>query len=132
MQRGLGGATIEPAPQSRDRELTLGPFMLTFIGCGLFALCGLCFVLGYAVGHQKAEPVATASLPAPGTPVVAQPANSQGKPSAGQSGAQGQPAAEPPDPTADTDSAAAPDSSSPTSAPAVANPAEPAHTVLAN
>ena len=56
MQRGFGGTTFEPVqPQRQDRELTLGPFMLTMIGCGLFALCGLCFVFGYAVGHRYAE-----------------------------------------------------------------------------
>jgi DedD protein len=130
MQRGLGGAAIEPVPVSRDRELTLGPFVLTFIGCGLFALCGLCFVFGYAVGHSNGELATTASLPVPGSPAVTQAANPPSKPSAGQSGAQGQQAVEPTDPTAaaDADSAPAPDSATPASA----NPAESAHTVLAS
>jgi cell division septation protein DedD len=87
MQRGLGGAAFEPVPQSRDRELTLGPVRLTLIGFGLFGLCALCFVFGYAVGNRSAEP---ASLPNAGTPVIAQSANSPSKPSAGLTGVQPQ------------------------------------------
>lgn len=135
MQRGLGGAAFEPVPASRDRELTLGPFMLTFIGCVLFALCGLSFMFGYAAGHRNAETGGASSLPAAGTPAIAQPAaNLQSKPSAGQSGAQAQQAAAPTEPGAssDADSATTPDRSSQAAAPAVANPADPAHTVLAS
>ena len=134
MQRGLGGAAFEPVPASRDRELTLGPVMLTFIGCGLFALCGLCFMFGYAVGHRNPEPASASSLPPAGTPAVSQPsANLPSKPSAGQSGAPAQPV-EPTEPAAssDADSATTSDASSQTATPAVANPAEPAHTVLAS
>lgn len=97
MQRGLGGAAFEPVPQSRDRELTLGPFMLTLLGCGLFGLLALSFVFGYAVGNRSGEPASTASLPAAGTPVTAPPANPQSKPSAGLSGVQ------PPQPSASSD-----------------------------
>ena len=86
MQRGLGGTVFEPVAQSRDRELTLGPFMLTFLGCGLFALCGLCFVFGYAVGHRNAESAPAVSLPGTGAPAVMQPATP--KPAAGQNGSQ--------------------------------------------
>ncbi len=133
MQRGLGGAAFEPVPASRDRELTLGPFLLTFIGCGLFALCGLCFVFGYAVGHRNAESASEASLPAPGTPVSASPANPQSKPSAGQSGTPAQPPIEPADSNAAANNdAGAADPSSQAATPAVANPADPAHTVLAS
>ncbi len=84
MQRGLGGTAFEPVPQSRDRELTLGPFMLTFIGCGLFALCGLCFVFGYAVGHRNAESAPVVSLPVAGGPAATPSATP--KPAAGQNG----------------------------------------------
>jgi cell division septation protein DedD len=58
---------------SRDTELTLGGGLLLLIGCGLILLCGVCFGIGYAVGHQgaaspvaKAEPAAQPSLQ-PGT-----------------------------------------------------------------
>src|SRR5580700_2380624 len=106
MQRGLGGTVFEPTqePQAgRDRELTLGPAMLLGLACGLLALCGLCFVFGYKVGHRRAESASAVALPAPGTPATAAPSASpqsrqsspssqtpQSKPSAGQSGAQPQ------------------------------------------
>jgi len=106
----MGGATFEPVPESRDRELTLGPFMLTFIGCGLFVLCGLCFVFGYAIGRQNAEPASANSLPPSGVS-AAQPANPATKPSAGQSGVQ-------PPPVESADTAADADANSATSAPA--------------
>src|SRR5579859_5065837 len=110
MQRGLGGTVFEPVqqPERRDRELTLGPFMLTLIGCALFALCGMCFVFGYSVGRRNPESSTTISVPPAVTPAVNQPANSQSKPSAGQSGSQPQGSADSSDPTAATatDSAA--------------------------
>jgi len=110
MQRGFGGTAFEPVPQSRDRELTLGPFMLTFLGCGLFALCGLCFVFGYAVGHRNAESAPAVSLPGQGAPAASQPATP--KPAAGQNGSQ--PASAEPSDSVE----AAPDAA--TSAPAAA------------
>jgi DedD protein len=96
MQRGLGGTAFEPVQQSRDRELTLGPFMLTFLGCGLFALCGLCFVFGYAVGHRNAESAPVVSVPGAGGPAATQSATP--KPAAGQNGSQAA-SAEPSDST---------------------------------
>lgn len=89
MQRGLGGTVFEPVqpPERVDREFTLGPFTLTLIGCGLFGLCGLCFVFGYAVGHRNAESSTTISMP-PSVPSIVQPVNAQAKPAAGQSGTQ--------------------------------------------
>ncbi len=90
MQRGVGGTVFEPAQPSErvDRELTLGPFMLTLIGCGLFGLCGLCFVFGYAVGHRNAESSTAISVPPVAPPSILQPVSAQSKPAAGQSGAQ--------------------------------------------
>src|SRR5581483_1956293 len=90
MQRGVGGTVFEPAQSSErvDRELTLGPFMLTLIGCGLFGLCGLCFVFGYAVGHRNAESSTAISVPPVAPPSILQPVSAQSKPAAGQSGAQ--------------------------------------------
>lgn len=52
-RRGSGGAVFEPAEEKRDRELTLGPGTLAILGIGLLALCGVCFVFGYVVGHRS-------------------------------------------------------------------------------
>lgn len=54
---------LEPARQSRDTELTLGSISLLAILCGLVLLCGLCFGLGYSVGHRSSGPAAVASAP---------------------------------------------------------------------
>ena len=71
MQRGYGGTTFRTGAAERsDREFTLGPFMLTLLGCGLFALCGLCFVFGYSVGHRNAETSSTISVPPPAAPAI--------------------------------------------------------------
>jgi DedD protein len=91
MQRGIGGTVFEPVEMRQDKEVTLGPAMLVVLACGLFALCGLCFAFGYAVGHRSPEEsVISASLPAAGTPLIAQ-AASGAKPSAGQSSTQPKP-----------------------------------------
>jgi len=104
MQRGTGGTVFEPVqPERRDREVTLGPFTLTLIGCGLFALCGFCFVFGYAVGRRNPESSAAISVPPPATPALAPSASAQSKPPAGQG--ESQPEALPAS-TASTDSAA--------------------------
>ncbi len=69
----------EPLQVRRDAELTLGSGALLAISFGLVALCGLCFGLGYAVGHRGStasppaspaaatgdQPVASASLTKP-------------------------------------------------------------------
>src|SRR3954451_18538305 len=92
MQRGSGGTIFEPVqpPGRRGREVTLGPFMLTILGCFLFALCGLCFVFGYAVGHSNAESSTAISVPPHAPVIMAQLGNSQPKRSAGQGGTQPQ------------------------------------------
>jgi DedD protein len=84
MQRGLGGGTVfEPVqePVQRDREITLGPATLAAIGVALFALCAVCFLFGYSVGHHAAESGSAGPLPATDTPQAAQ-ASLQSKPSA--------------------------------------------------
>ncbi|MDE3200205.1 MAG: SPOR domain-containing protein [Acidobacteriota bacterium] len=52
---------------SGDKELTLGPMLLTALGVGLLALCGVCFVAGYAVGRRapvvEVKPTPEASVP---------------------------------------------------------------------
>lgn len=56
----------EPTRHRRDKELTLGSGTLLGIFFGLVLLCGLCFGMGYAVGHSTSGPTAiTAPQPAP-------------------------------------------------------------------
>ena len=57
---------VGPAQAKRDTELTLGAGMLLAIFFGLVLLCGLCFGLGYAVGHRGSQPLAAAAQPAAG------------------------------------------------------------------
>lgn len=57
---------LERSRNRRDTELTLGSGMLLAIFVGLVLLCGLCFGMGYAVGHRDSGPPAiTAPQPAP-------------------------------------------------------------------
>ncbi|MGB6722854.1 MAG: hypothetical protein WBE72_18805, partial [Terracidiphilus sp.] len=58
----------EPAKARRDTELTLGSGTLLAIFFGLLLLCGLCFGLGYAVGHRGPQAPTAAELPAAGAP----------------------------------------------------------------
>ena len=52
--------------QKQDTELTLGSATLLAIFFGLVLLCGLCFGMGYAVGHRNSVPSAiTTPQPAP-------------------------------------------------------------------
>ena len=55
---------LERAKPRRDTELTLGSGAQLGLSLGLVLLCGLCFGLGYKVGHQNAPVSSTASLPA--------------------------------------------------------------------
>lgn len=51
---------------TKDTELTLGSGTLLAIFFGLVLLCGLCFGMGYAVGHRNSGPTAiTTPQPAP-------------------------------------------------------------------
>jgi cell division septation protein DedD len=70
--------------EARDKELTLGPAALIAMALGLVALCVVCFVWGYSVGHRA--PVETAASPAaPTGPSAAQLLANQPKPAANQS-----------------------------------------------
>jgi len=69
---------LEPVRPRQDTEFTLGSGTLLAIFFGLVLLCGLCFGLGYALGHRGAQPVAEV---APGTPQPPAP-ESVAKPSA--------------------------------------------------
>ena len=110
MHRGFGGTAFEPIEERRDKELTLGPVMLAALACALLVLCGVCFAIGYALGHRgqldtvAAAPVADAQAPQVGT--------SQAKPAAGQNGYQPAPAT-----TAEAQSAAESDGGAGQSAP---------------
>jgi cell division septation protein DedD len=70
---------LDPVQARRDTELTLGSGTLLAAFFGLVLLCGLCFGLGYAVGHRSAENSVQESTSAiPALPV----AGSIAKPSA--------------------------------------------------
>lgn len=132
--------------RGRDTELTLGTGALLGIVFGLLLLCGLCFVLGYAVGHRGAAPGSTTatqsgaptatpdqeplqgngSLPKPSAdaqaPLPQGPPESDGTvPPANDGGAN--PATTQPGPAADVPTT--PPVKSPASAPATPAPAQP-------
>ena len=57
---------LEPEQPRRDTELTLGTGALLGLVSALLLVCGLCFALGYAVGHHGSASSATsAPTPAP-------------------------------------------------------------------
>ncbi len=77
----------EEVELSRDTEVTLSPGALLGIFFGLVLICGLCFGLGYWVGHRNSGPAQTAAAqPASQTPAPdAEPLQASGsvpKPSA--------------------------------------------------
>lgn len=82
MRRGLGGTAFEPVETPRDRELTLGPMTLGILGIGLLALCSVCFIFGYAVGHRSTPMLV--SNPASTGPSAAQILANQPKPAASE------------------------------------------------
>ena len=55
---------LKSAKPRRDTEFTLGSGTLLVLFVGLILLCGLCFGLGYKVGHHSAPEPSAASLPA--------------------------------------------------------------------
>ena len=76
---------IEPFERRRDTELTLGPAMLLVIFFGLALVCGLCFGLGYAVGHHGSQESSAGSLQTSASAQTApQPDVARPKPSATQ------------------------------------------------
>ncbi|MGC1462668.1 MAG: SPOR domain-containing protein [Terracidiphilus sp.] len=75
-------ANEEPKLRS-DTELTLGAGTLLLIFFGLALVCGLCFGLGYTVGHRGGQSTTAAGQqPAAGSPTSAQGSASPLKPSA--------------------------------------------------
>lgn len=132
MHRGIGGTAFEPAETRRDREVTLGPTILVLLGLGLFTLCGVCFVFGYAVGQHVSPPPATAKVQgAAATSASGQNVSAQSKPSASQSSFQPKPAVDTQpatsasdDPPAQTPNAGQPAQSAPSPTPSTQNPAQ--------
>jgi cell division septation protein DedD len=86
----------ELAPAGNDTEVTLGIGALLAIGCGLFLVCGVCFGLGYAMGHRSSpDQSAALALPAQDTKTPVMPVGGGSKPGAsGQLPAQVQPVAD--------------------------------------
>lgn len=72
----------EPARQRRDPELTLSWGMLLAIFFGLVLICGLCFGLGYTVGHRSPQQPVAVVQPADNAPPTQQASASAAKPSA--------------------------------------------------
>lgn len=60
MIRDFSRDELEPASQGNDTELTLGGGTLLGLAAGLLLLCGVCFALGYAVGHRHGTDGGTA------------------------------------------------------------------------
>jgi cell division septation protein DedD len=89
---------LEPAPVKRDTELTLGSATLLAIFFGLVLLCGLCFGLGYAVGHRSTQPLPAANAQTATGVTPAESGNSSAKPSANSEAPQ-----TPPPASADTE-----------------------------
>jgi len=97
MRGAFDDQELESARSRRDTELTLGSGTLLAIFFGLVLLCGLCFGLGYAVGHHGSQtPTADASQTAAGS----QPSTGGG--SIAKPSATTQAAAMPPATSADT------------------------------
>lgn len=95
MHEAIDEEELEPVPQRRETELTLGPFMLLGLFLGLALLCGLFFGLGYAVGHRGATATQAAiSLPAAVTPNTSSAEASPSKPPASPQTPSAQPQAE--------------------------------------
>jgi DedD protein len=72
---------VQPVQVRRDTELTLGSGTLLAIFFGLVLLCGLCFGLGYTVGHHGSQLAAAAAQPA-AAPQPMESSNSIAKPQA--------------------------------------------------
>lgn len=86
MQRSFGGTAFEPAEQPCEKELTLGPVLLTALAVGLVALCAVCFFTGYAMGRHANPALAASVAPAASGPSAAQLLANPPKPTATQSG----------------------------------------------
>ncbi len=84
MSRGFGGTAFEPMEEARDRELTLGPAALIAMALVLCAVCAMCFLWGYSVGHRGSAESGSTLAQASG-PSATQILSGQAKPTANQS-----------------------------------------------
>jgi DedD protein len=82
MRRVFDDEELEPEQPRRDTELTLSSMTLLAIFFGLVLLCGLCFGLGYTVGHRGSQPPLAAMQPSTGSQAELQPEITHPKPSA--------------------------------------------------
>ncbi|MGP8271581.1 MAG: SPOR domain-containing protein [Terracidiphilus sp.] len=73
---------LEPEQPRRDTELTLSSMMLLAIFFGLVLICGLCFGLGYSLGHRGSQQALTAGQTSAGAQTTLQADISRPKPSA--------------------------------------------------
>ncbi len=73
---------LEPEQPRRDTELTLSSMMLLAIFFGLVLICGLCFGLGYTLGHRGSQQPLTAGQTSTGAQPTLQADISLPKPSA--------------------------------------------------
>lgn len=80
--RGVFDEQQERSRASRDTELTLGSGTLLAIFFGLVLLCGLCFGLGYSMGHHATTSTASAIPQAAPDQEPLQPSGAIPKPSA--------------------------------------------------
>lgn len=84
---------LEQARSRRDRELTLGAGTLWLLFFALVLVCGVCFGLGYTVGHRNAQTAITpGQLPDDGEQPPLSVNGSPSKPSAAPVAAVAQPA----------------------------------------
>ena len=72
----------EPASSRPDKELTLTSTTLLVFFFALVLLCGLCFGLGYSLGHHASQDSADHLLPGAASPGASASDNSRAKPSA--------------------------------------------------
>ena len=56
--RGAFDDEIDQRNSSRDAEFTLGPGTMLLLSAGLLTVCGVCFGMGYIVGHRGTTPQA--------------------------------------------------------------------------
>jgi DedD protein len=101
----------QAAPQ-RDTELTLGSMTLLLIFFGLVLLCGLCFGMGYSLGHRESQGSSAGSAVPADAQTTAHADSAHAKPSANA-----QTASRPQSTTAVNQQAPAPSSAASTSAP---------------
>lgn len=90
--RGVFDDELEMPRTQRDAELTLGNGTLLLLFFGLVLVCGLCFGLGYSVGHRSALTGAANQQPTADAATNLSTGGGAGKPSATTQAAVQQPA----------------------------------------